>query len=421
MYKNCKMILIAILLVVSIFPVVTFAWPATATDIETFPFYDVKSSDWFYNSVKSSYSLGLVNGKTSSAFEPQSNMSYGEAIKLAACMNQLYTTGKITLKNGSPWYQTYVDYATQTSILTITIKDYDQNITREYFAALFAKALPDGAFKKINTVADNAIPDYKSTDAYGAEVYKLYRAGIMSGSDDLGSFFPNNNITRAEVSTIVTRMMTENQRVSFSNLAEAPIGVWVYGGYEAEPPHREYEFLTVNGVKTDKVRYTGTYKDFGTQFRLLYQSPEIYNSYGNLGMNLRFANRSDKAIKYLTVYVTPYNRVNDALAATKTVTFTGPFYKPTMNIDWSADYYYWYDGYYDDTRINSGGIYYQNPVSQTLTEQQLSGVYQLYHADDLWYDYYEQTSYLWISAVNIQYTDGSKAYFSGNNLKACVW
>ena len=66
--------------------------PASSTDIEDFPFYDVQSSDWFYNGVKSSYELGLVNGKTSTAFEPQSNMSYAEAIKLASCMNQLYTT-----------------------------------------------------------------------------------------------------------------------------------------------------------------------------------------------------------------------------------------------------------------------------------------------------------------------------------------
>ena len=58
---------------------------------------------------------------------------------------------------------------------------------------------------------------------------------------------------------------------------------------------------------------------------------------------------------------------------------------------------------------------------QTLTEQQLSGVYQVYHSDDLWHDYYEQTSYLWISAVKIQYTDGTSAYYSGNNLKACIW
>ncbi len=420
MNKTCRLLFIAIILIVLIIPVATFAMPASSTDIEDFPFYDVQSYDWFYNSVKSSYELGLVNGITSSSFEPQSNMSYAEAIKLAACMNQLFTTGKITLTNGSPWYQPYVDYAKQNGILTITTSDYNQSITREKYAVIFAKALPDLALKTINTVADNAIPDYKVTDTYGAEVYKLYRSGIMSGSDNLGSFFPYKNITRAEVAAVVTRMMKENQRVMFSNLTQAQIGEWVYGGYEAELPHREYEILTVNGAKTDKVRYTGTYKDYGTQFRLLYQSPDFYYSYGYVGMNIQFANRSSKVIKYMTVYVTPYNRVNDALAATKAVGFTGPFYKPTMNTDWSYDYYCWYNGYYDDAKITDGE-YYQNNLYQKLTDQQISGVYQLYHSDDLWYDYYGQVSYLWISAIKLQYTDGTTAYFSGNNLKACIW
>jgi len=229
MNKTCRLLFIAIILIVSIIPVATFAMPATETDIDYFPFYDVQSSDWFYNSVKSSYELGLVNGITSSSFEPQSNMSYAEAIKLAACMNQLFTTGKITLTNGSPWYQSYVDYAKQNGILTITTSDYNQSITREKYAVIFAKALPDTALKTINTVADNAIPDYKIIDTYGAEVYKLYRAGIMSGSDNLGSFFPYKNITRAEVSAVVTRMVKENQRVMFSNLTQAQIGEWVYG------------------------------------------------------------------------------------------------------------------------------------------------------------------------------------------------
>jgi hypothetical protein len=421
MKKICKLLLIALVLIVSALPISALATPVTETDIEVLPFYDVKSSDWFYYSVKNSYDLGLVNGKTSTRFEPESNMSYAEAIKLAACMNQLYSTGKISLSNGDPWYQSYVDYAVKHGIWAYASIDYNQNITREAYASIFAKALPDTALKPINTVADNAIPDYKTTDLYGSEVYKLYRAGVLTGSDDKGSFLPRNTITRAEVSAVVSRMMIEKQRVRFSNLTEAQVGEWVYGGYEAEPPHREYEVLMIDGVKSDKVRYTGTYKDYGTQFRLLYQTPDMYYDYSYVGMNLHFANRSDKVIKYLTVYVTPYNRVNDALATTQAVEFTGPFYKPTMNTDWSSDYYCWYDGYYRYTRITDGGRYYKDGGYQTITEQQISGVFQVYHADDLWYDYYRQINYLWISAVKIQYMDGTSAYYSGNNLKACIW
>ena len=54
-------------------------------------------------------------------------------------------------------------------------------------------------------------------------------------------------------------------------------------------------------------------------------------------------------------------------------------------------------------------------------DAQVDQVYQIYHADDLWYDYYEQVAYLSITAVKLQYTDGSTLYLSGNSLADCVW
>ena len=70
------------------------------------PFTDVKESDWFYGDVENAYSLGLINGKGSTdTYKPGDNMTYAEAIKLAACMYQSYTEGKVTLQNGDPWYQ----------------------------------------------------------------------------------------------------------------------------------------------------------------------------------------------------------------------------------------------------------------------------------------------------------------------------
>ena len=66
------------------------------------PFTDVKTSDWFYNDVKNAYDDGLINGKTATTFEPNSNLTYAEAVKLAACMNQRNATGMVTLVNATP-------------------------------------------------------------------------------------------------------------------------------------------------------------------------------------------------------------------------------------------------------------------------------------------------------------------------------
>ena len=180
-----------------------------------FNFTDVKTSDWFYNDVKSAVEMGLVNGKTPTTYAPNDNLTYAEAIKLAACMNQLYVDGKVTLTSGNPWYKPYVDYCIDNEIID---KEYNYTdvATRAGYMGIFAKALPDEGLKAINNVPDNSIPDVSSSKAYAAGVYKLYRAGILTGVDEAHNCNPLANIKRSEVAAILTRMMNEDKRVEFN-------------------------------------------------------------------------------------------------------------------------------------------------------------------------------------------------------------
>ena len=54
-------------------------------------FADVKESDWFYDDVQIAVESGLVNGKSPTSYAPNDNLTYAEAIKLAACMNSFTT------------------------------------------------------------------------------------------------------------------------------------------------------------------------------------------------------------------------------------------------------------------------------------------------------------------------------------------
>lgn len=189
---------------------------ADRREVEWNAFRDVTESDWFYADVKSSNELGLINGKGSTdTFLPNDKMTYAEAITLAARMNELYTTGKITLEVGNPWYQPFVDYCVEKEIIT---KDYDYNafVTRAGYMEIFAKALPDEALKKINSVPMDSIPDVSSDSAYAEAVYKLYRAGILAGVDAEHNCTPDANIKRCEVAAIVSRMMNADKRVEFT-------------------------------------------------------------------------------------------------------------------------------------------------------------------------------------------------------------
>ena len=125
-------------------------------------FTDVPAGAWYATDVNKAVALGLVNGKSATTYAPNDNLTYMEAVKLAACMHQKYTTGAVTLKNGTPWYQPYVDYARTNGIIT---KDYAWEITatRAGYMEIFARALPNAALAPINSVADGAIPDVPMT------------------------------------------------------------------------------------------------------------------------------------------------------------------------------------------------------------------------------------------------------------------
>jgi hypothetical protein len=108
-----------------------------------------------------------------------------------------------------------VDYALSNGIIKAAYADYTAYATRSDMAVIFAHALPDEAMTPKNTIEDNAIPDVSISYSYGADVYKLYRAGVLVGSDK-GVFSPNSNITRDAVAAIVSRMADESLRLSLT-------------------------------------------------------------------------------------------------------------------------------------------------------------------------------------------------------------
>jgi len=102
----------------------------------------------------------------------------------------------------------YVDYAFENGIIDTKKPDESYKIpaSRYDFAQVIANALPDTALPEINDISDGAIPDVTNSGAAPAAVYKLYRAGILTGSDEFGTFNPWSGITRAETAAIVSRM-----------------------------------------------------------------------------------------------------------------------------------------------------------------------------------------------------------------------
>ena len=190
--------------------------PNAGSSVSKFPFTDVPSDSWYYSSVKAAWENGLIDGVTANEFKPNATLTVAQTIKLAAALHQLDRTGEVSLKNGGTnWYDSYVNYAVTNGIIEKDYANYTKAqmnapVTRGEFVHIFHGA--EEAYKAINTVADNAIPDVKATDKFAPEIYEFYRAGILTGSDAKGTFHSASTIKRSEAAAILFRMFEASAR-----------------------------------------------------------------------------------------------------------------------------------------------------------------------------------------------------------------
>jgi hypothetical protein len=282
--------ILALLLVLSLTPTAlaaegldNFRKTAEYTD-GLFP--DVSSTSWYAEYVKNAYELGLMVG-SGDGFNPTGNLTIAEALVLACRLNSLYYGGTGVFQQGSPWYQVYVDYAIEKNMIVAGQYDYKAPATRLQFATILCSALPAEALTIINSVPEGAIPDVVSD----AAVYTLYRAGILTGNDDLGTFHPESNIARSEVAAIVTRMAISELRktVSLQPQQTTPVA----------DPHETYK-RAFNSV-VDIVKKDGVVRENGTiELPVFYEQLNDYDT-------VRFSciynpNGSDESLSFYVYY-----------------------------------------------------------------------------------------------------------------------
>ena len=120
-------------------------------------FSDVKSSDWYYNYVTALYEDGIVNGKGDGLF-------------------------------GS-----------------------DDKMTREQMAVMIYRVIKDKGYKLSKVVEEKSFDDNDMISGYAAEaVNKLRSLGIINGKNG-NTFSPNLNSSKAEVVTIIDRLISKTE------------------------------------------------------------------------------------------------------------------------------------------------------------------------------------------------------------------
>ncbi|MBQ3497319.1 MAG: S-layer homology domain-containing protein [Oscillospiraceae bacterium] len=190
-------------------------------------FSDVPYDHWAHYEIGTMYQHGLMLGTGGDQFSPSGTVSVAQAVTVTMRVWELARDGDGVLdQSGEHWYDGAVEAALSNGLIERGQFDsYDRTATRAELAGLLAHALPAGEYKAINNITE--IPDVDGATPYSEEIYTLYNAGILAGSDGYGTFYPERDITRAELSAILYRMIYSWNRKEFTLLPK-PADLTVY-------------------------------------------------------------------------------------------------------------------------------------------------------------------------------------------------
>lgn len=184
-------------------------------------FRDVSPDEGYFETVKAAYEFLLMNGDPDGMFRPESKVTLAEVIAVASRIHAIASGQEIVFEQSADsWYQSYAVYALANGILSAEMTDYTRSATRLEVAQIMAKALSAEALAPINDVEYGWIPDVQDNEW----VYLLYRAGVLSGKDELGTFQPDSDIARCEVADIAVKLVQPEQRTTINLTAPEGAG-----------------------------------------------------------------------------------------------------------------------------------------------------------------------------------------------------
>lgn len=200
---------------------------------------DIKATEWYASNVQRCYELGLMQGKTEGLFDPKGKITLAEVIAIAARAHEIYYGGDGNIPStGTTWYDGAVDYAIENS----TIKEgdfsnYKLNATRGQVAYIFANILPRSEFIELNFI--DGLPDVYFDVPYSQPTFFLYQSGVLTGSDQYGTFYEDSYITRAEAASLIIRIVSPADRITY-----APNSLIFQGNLPNDDPYSQFRYFT---------------------------------------------------------------------------------------------------------------------------------------------------------------------------------
>lgn len=186
-------------------------------------FPDVRGT-WCESYVSVAYQTGLMSGKTDTNFDALSPLTNAQITVITARLDLLLRGGDGVLpaaKGGQPWYQSAADHLKRHSRdedLLYLLKRLeeegraDSTCIRRDFVRMLSAVLEKNTLAPVNEVT--VLPDLPRSSA---EVYlPFYRAGILTGRDEYGTFGEEDPLTRGAAAAMLARIANPSLRLRFT-------------------------------------------------------------------------------------------------------------------------------------------------------------------------------------------------------------
>ena len=191
-----------------------FILKVIATSMEL-PFTDVNNFAWYYDEVKTIYDAGIMEGKTSTCFDPIANMSRAEFVTVLCRLSGEDYNGMGNLlgfcdTDKEAWYADYVAWGVETEMVKGLPGNKfapNQAVSRQEMAVFIDRFISYMNFELSNNAKIDSFGDTDKVADYATDAVETMRqSGIITG-DEKGNFNPTNNASRADVATVVTRIL----------------------------------------------------------------------------------------------------------------------------------------------------------------------------------------------------------------------
>lgn len=191
--------------------------------------YDGRFEDddaWCADAMRTVYEAGLMEGKTSDRFDYTSPLTEAQCVVIAARLYALLVGEEIPAPaEGELWFQPSYDLlaslseAVEPEIARLLVsrhfieEAHHQDAWRNHFTGSLLVALYGAGIElSILNQLETRPPDLASD----SPELLLYRAGILNGTDQYGSFDATGTLTRGQAAAILARLVNPAQRLTFT-------------------------------------------------------------------------------------------------------------------------------------------------------------------------------------------------------------